>query len=431
MNYFETETGKHIEELYDNTDDMMKKIKATNIVKTLITNNGTINDEFFEIKDVFTAQDFVPFIPNTITQIVREAREPELLIVPNLFKKVNVKKGRAINIVTVDTSAIEAGEISDFQKDWPITNINRAMTGEQIYFDVTTHGLIIQFSDEVIDDSEWDILNLWLEAAGKALARHKEQYAIRLLNEAGKNEPIYDNMNPNNSEKGTTTGRNIAGAFNGSMTLVDLFQMFAYMILRGFTPDTIIMHPLAWAMFATDPEMKETVVNGVRLPEGNPAPGWETGFGGFGLRTKATGTQEEGPSPWVWSLNPWGASFQVKPKNMPVPFKILVSPYMWLGTVASANEDSIIGKPLTHLYMADSSACGALIQKEDVKTNDWTDPLSEIRFLKIWEKWGMAVFEQGKGIVAARNIVVDRNYAFTNVNQASLSAPGNNPIVTG
>ena len=428
---FDTDFGKHIEDLYDQTDEVVRKMKGIDIATTLIKNNGIINDEHFEIKDVFTSEDLSPFIPAAITKIVREAKEPELLIVPNLFKKVNVKKGRAINVISVDTSAVEAGEISDFQKDWPIVNINRAATGEQIFFDVSTHGLIIQFSDEVIDDSEWDILNLWLEAAGKALARHKEQYAIRLLNEAGKNEPIFDNANPSASEKGVTTGLNVAGSYNGSLTLVDLFQMFAYMILRGFTPDTLIMHPLAWAMFVTDPEMKEVVTVGLnKLPEGSPAPGWPTGFGGFGLRTKATGN-EEGASPWVWTLNPWGASFQVKPKGMPVPFKILVSPYMWLGTVGSANEASIVGKPVTHLYMADSSACGALLQKQDVTTTDWKDPLSEIRFLKIWEKWGMAVFQQGKGLVAARNIVIDKNYNFTNVNQVSVSTPPTNPIVTG
>ena len=58
---------------------------------------------------------------------------------------------------------------------------------------------------------------------------------------------VFDNASPTTTadpnEYGTTTGRDITGAFNGSMTLNDIFDMYAFMAMRGFIPDTLIMHP--------------------------------------------------------------------------------------------------------------------------------------------------------------------------------------------
>ena len=39
--------------------------------------------------------------------------------------------------------------------------------------------------------------------------------------------------------KGVTTGRNYKGVLNGSMTVDDVFDMYAAVLLNGFVPDTL------------------------------------------------------------------------------------------------------------------------------------------------------------------------------------------------
>jgi hypothetical protein len=50
---------------------------------------------------------------------------------------------------------------------------------------VLKHGLMVRVTDEVIEDSQWDVLGMWLRAAGRALARHKEKVGYQMLDEFG------------------------------------------------------------------------------------------------------------------------------------------------------------------------------------------------------------------------------------------------------
>ena len=98
---------------------------------------------------------------------------------------------------------------------------------------------------------------MWLRAAGRALARHKEVWGAKLINEMGMT--IFDNVTPGSVEDptqyGSLTGRDITGAFNGSMTLNDIFDLYAWLVMRGFTPDTMILHPLRLAASTGDSEV--------------------------------------------------------------------------------------------------------------------------------------------------------------------------------
>ena len=227
---------------------------------------------------------------------------------------------------------------------------------------------------------------------------------------------------------GALTGRDIAGDPNGSMTLNDIMDLYTFLFMRGFIPDTILMHPLAWKVFSTDPEVREIVLKGAvltsrRLPNGGPAQGWPTGHGGLGLRTKATGTTGASSagtslstsSPFVATLNPLNATFNVAPGFLPSPMMVLVSPFVpFVSSVAS------IGKPTTSVIMADSSNCGILALRDPVSMEEFADPARDIRSMKIRERYGMNVVEQGKSIAIAKNVVIDRNYVFENTNMQTL-----------
>jgi len=422
----------------------------------MFTNNGYIADsesplgfrgdnngipQRMVMNDLLTLPDMTRFIPIVIQTVVREALEPNPLIVPNCFQTINAPTGRVVQIGAV--GAMAAGIVPE-TGEYPTQDLDLD-GGDMVSVSIQKHGLMVRVTDEVVEESQWDIVGMWLRAAGRALARHKETFAYRLLNEMG--QTVFDNRTPSGTvdplRYGTLSGRDLSGTPNGSMNLNDVFDMYAYLVMRGFTPDTLIMHPLAWSTFMTDPEMREIVVKGAtlatnRLPNGTFSPGWGTSHEGRGLRTTATGAGSSagygggpdavlgkiGANPWVASLNPLAASFNIQPNYLPSPLKVLVSPYTPYtasGTTISSGTPSVSRTlPITNIAMLDSSNCGILIQRTPVSTEEFDDPLHDIRAIKIMEKWGMQLLEQGKAVAVARDVVIARNYVFENSNAQSL-----------
>ena len=111
-----------------------------------------------------------------------------------------------------------------------------------------------------------------------------------LLGEMGITVFNNDQSGTDTGEEGSCSGRDISGSGNGTMTLHDIFDMYSYLAIRGFSPDHLVMHPLAWKMFMIDPEVREIIMNGAvlstrSLPNGGPNKNWPTGHGGYGHRS--------------------------------------------------------------------------------------------------------------------------------------------------
>jgi len=50
--------------------------------------------------------------------------------------------------------------------------------------------------------------------------------------------------------------------------------------------------------------------------------------------------------------------------------------------------------------------------------------------MKIKERWGMALLAQGKGVAVAKNVVIEDNYTFENMNSATLDSQGTGAITS-
>ena len=430
-----------------------KQAHAQKLIYDIFTNNGVVgvetedrdklslqfdfNDVFKidsvmktegldEFKDVFFTEDLTRFIGTTVTSIVQEAVEPELLVVPNLFKSIAYEgPGRTVEIGGV--GALHAAEVPEGQ-EYPEADFSYG-DGYIIQLGIAKHGLKLRITQEVIDDNLFDVFGMWLQMAGRALARHKEEYGIMLLNDMG--ITVADNGQANDdTELGHMSGRDIAGAFNGTMTANDIFDMWVYGYLRGFNYDTLLMNPLAWKVFMNDDKAREIFFsNGViasnRQPDGSGASTFGAGFGGLGYKSDPygndynnLGTGLAGPNPFTQNLNPLGASFNIAPKYLPSPLKIIVSPHVGYGS------STVGGKAVkvTDIMMADSQNAGLLMTKEGISMDEWADPERDIRSMKIKERWGMALLAQGKGVAVAKNVVIADNYQFENSNTASLAA---------
>jgi hypothetical protein len=398
--------------------------------KDLFTLGNAIESSDVELdtKDLMTSTDLTRMIGTQITKIVEEAIEPDLLVIPNLFQEVNYSgPGRSIEIGGM--GAFHAGEVGE-GTEYPEQDFNYA-EGDMVAVGISKHGLKVTVTEEVLEDNLFDVFGLWMRMAGRALARHKEISALKLINEFG--YTVFDNAAPTDSEKGVVTGRGIDGAQNGTMSVDDIFDMYTWMYMRGFVPDTIIINPLAWRVFMSDPEIREIILKGAtlaskRLPNGSGA-NRGTSHGGLGYRQGNTGVGLNDPklltgaNPFTTNLNPMGASWNIQPEYLPSPLKVIVSPYVSYRMLDSG--DTPASKPVTNIIMADSTRSGLLLTKDGVSIDKWDDPERDILAMKMKEKWGMALMEQGKGVAVARNIVVDKNYVFDNVNSKALAVLNN------
>lgn len=375
--------------------------------------------------DFVTETDIKPLLKRVISTILVEGIQPNLMVINNLFTYLPIGDGSEV----VELKSIEEIQVGYVAKggDFPTSSLSFDNIGSTIAAKVNKVGAQLIIDADVIRKNQFAIVSLWLREAGKALAKFKENVGINVINEMG--TVVYDNADPTNSALGVTTGRNIEGVANGSLTITDFQQLYTYLTLRGFKPDTLLVNPLAWQVLALDPLMREIVLKNAVVapnvfPMGNPAGGFVDPHSGRGYRTYATGTAE-GSSADTMGLTPVGASFYLPASTyLPTPVKVLVS---HLVPYSEITEGS--GKYKTNIIMADSSQCGVLYQEGDTVTNEGFEYKNDTYFVNIYEKYGTGIWAQGKGIALAKNIAVEQNYVFENANSQKLTEIDKNTAI--
>ena len=166
-------------------------------------------DNRVTIKEAFGSSDAAALFPKVISRTLREAAEPQLLVTP-LLSTVRLGKGRSLEFPAVN--AIQAAEIPEGQ-EYPEQALAFA---KQIEGKVSKKGVKLAFTEEVIADSLWDIVGLHVRAAGRAMARLKEQIALSRFKDAA--TIVFDNDSGSYDD---TTGRGIDGAYNSTVTWED------------------------------------------------------------------------------------------------------------------------------------------------------------------------------------------------------------------
>ena len=59
--------------------------------------------------------------------------------------------------------------------------------------------------------------------------------------------------------------------------------------------------------------------------------------------------------------------------------------------------------------MLDSKELGALVVAEDPTTEEWVDMARDIRKVKIRERYGIALYNEGNSVSVAQNISIEPN----------------------
>lgn len=390
---------------------MSVEIKDSADLSWLWQNNGKdpLSDRNVTLKDALSVPNAPLMFPKVISNIVKEAAEP-LLVGTSLLQRINYSFGQ--NITFPAMGALEAADIAEGQ-EYPERSL--AVGGATVTASVGKSGLAVKVTEEMIRYSQWDVIGMHLRAAGRALARHKEVKIFNYIRSMG--TPVFDNLAPTESINGVMTGRDLQGNPNGAVTMDDVFDSYAHILMQGFMCNTVLMHPLTWTMFVKDAQLRAFVqANGggtfFATWTGNPAgrAAWDnSGQGGLGvsggqtINPGQTSTGQSSPSGLAASsllqypqdIN----SAPVLPSYLNVPFRIIVSPFVPFDP----------RRKLTDIYMFDSNELGVLFVDEEVTTEQFNDPARDMQKIKLRERYGIGILNEGHAIAVMRNVHVVPN----------------------
>lgn len=387
---------------------MKYEIKDANELHWIWSNNGMIPDgdgERLEVNDALATSHAGMLFPKVINRIVKEAAEP-VLIGTSLLTEIQWKYGQAVSFPALGAlSAFDIPEGGEFPE------VNLDMGGGTVTASVSKVGMAMKFTEEMLKYSQYDVMAMHLRAAGRAMARHKEKKIFNFIRAMG--TTCFDNLVPSRSMFGVTTGRNMHGQANGSLTIDDLFDAWGQGVTQGYTPNTMLVHPLTWVMFVKDPVLRAFALQnggGVFLASwtGNPAgkAPWSSRMGVSGGQNVTPGTTPTGGSS-PHSLTPTNllgypqniTSAPKLPSHWNVPLLIIVSPFVFFNP----------RQRITDIYLFDRSELGALLVDEAVTTQKWEEPAREIMKVKLRERYGVAIFGEGQPIVKLANVFVRPN----------------------
>jgi len=365
-------------------------------------------DHTKEMRDNFST-DHPLLIPRVISEVVKEAIEPSVTLTP-LLQRINYSHGTQLTFPAM--GAIAAADIPE-GGEYPERSLDFA---GQVVATIGKSGVAVKMTEEMIRYSLYDVMSMHLRAAGRALIRHKEQKVADLITtNAGGTNILFDNTSTGGSVI-NTSGRDSIGAYNGGLTLDDVFKAYAIMINRGFTPNALIMNPFGWQVFANEGLQRLFgFQNGGDLwgrLQGAPgaASQWKNG-GMNGLLQNSTVSNPENLATTMVDV----------PGVFPYPFRIVVTPYMPYDSTTNTVD----------IVMCDLNELGVMVVDEDVVTEAFDDPARDIRKVKLRERYGLGTMNNGQGTGLIKGVFCGRTFDFGTNIQTTITATGMTDPLTG
>ena len=359
-------------------DGAKERIKMEDLFRKDVELTSQMRDNF--------STDHPLLLPRTISTIAREAIEPNLVLT-GLLQRISFSNGTRI-VFPSWGGAMQAADLAEGE-EYPEGSMELA---GQVEATIGKSGIALKVTEETIRYSLYDVVSMQVRAAGRAMARLKEKKAADLIT-ADYGTTVIDNTS---TAYRSSTGRDAAGAYNGTLTLDDMFAAYAIMVDRGFTPNTLIMHPFAWQIFA-----QEGIARAFGFENGMAAMMWQMQQGSVG---NAPGWRTGGLNQNTYVSQPQqlASTFTNVPSPFPTSFRIVVSPYMPYNATTLR----------TDIVLCDSNELGLLVVDEELTTDEWTDPARDIKKIKMRERYGMAVMNDGRGIGLMKGIRVGKSFDF-------------------
>lgn len=372
-------------------------------VKNIFLNDGfdVTSGKRIELKDILNTSNAAPLLPKVMVSLIKEAQEP-LLVGTGLLDTIPYKPYTIISMPSVGAMSAD-----DIPEGGPYPEHSPNLGGATVTATVGKVGMAFGFTEEMLRYSDFNLMGLYMRAAGRAMARHKESKIFRHILSIG--ITAFDNADPTSSLYGVTHGRDLDGSANGSMIMDDLFDMIAAGMHNGYQFDSLLVHPLTWLMWVKDPVMRAfALCNG----SGTFFQGWQgrvavqdpwnnggrTGISNGRDIVPGSSATGEDASP-VTDYSQVMTSAPSTPSYFGFPFRIVVSPFMPFDP----------NTMLTDVVMFQSGSLGGLVVDEGLTTEEWNDPRVDIRKIKLRERYGIVMYDEGQGVMVARNVKVVPN----------------------
>lgn len=360
--------------------------KTLDLTEKMIRNiYGDYSKGSATIREALMSTDTVRLIPKVIEGQLREAAEPEYLA-SKFMNIIHVEGNNSAVYVVPVVGEIFASEVTEGGRyNEQNLDFNTVENG-QLEIRVKKYGLKVTISEEAIQDSSWDIYGINVRKMGRAMARLKEENCFNAFSNHG--HILFDNDKREQFPEAGTTGRDADGSYNDTLSVEDFLDLVLALMGNNRVPTDIIMHPLTWVIFARN----SMIGNGLTFGAfgGNQVHPWGATQGTPGF---AGLSSEEGPQKLIMRPD------QVQ-NRLPVPLAINFSPFVRFDKL----------KKRFDMYCIDRSEVGVIVEREGLSTDDWNDPERDMRMLKVKERYGVGILDNGKGITVARNIAVAPTY---------------------
>ena len=394
------------------TDEQITALQIADemdVFRSAFKNNGAVTGELdkngspvrLSFADAITSTSHPIAFKRVIEELVIEGVEPNLIG----HKLLTTMNWYGMNTEMVKFRTYGAMEDIDFSMGEGMEYPELSLTGTsgQVTAQVGKFGAAVSITEEEKTNSNWDVIGLHIRELGRAMARDKEKRIFNMINNSG--YVLIDNAEPDKSEIGRSTGRDLSGAGNGSFTADDMYEMYAKMLEHGFKPNVILCHPMAWAAFLKDPIMREHALHGGGGLGNwfNTMPTSNIGQGKFIPQAWKNATKLSGPTPFS-PTQVEREGTQSSTFNFPSYF-----PGAGLTIIPSPHVPFDAEKRTHSIIMLDTNEVGALIQIEPPTFKGWDDHPRDISKVRIRERYALAVFNDGAAIGIAKNISLDHN----------------------
>jgi hypothetical protein len=393
-----------------------------------------------ELKDFLSQRDFPMIMGPAIEVVMRQYSRVPTPVSDSIFPTIPYDgMARKINIKSI--GVIEPEEVGDGEP-YPEVGSSIMDRAWMMELGIKKYGLKVGYEQELINSDNWGLLGLIYGQIYDGFKINRERRCIRVLNNMG--TTIINNKTVSAGiEQRHTTGRGIDGSFNGALGLDDVTAGFTYGYMRGYNYSIMLIHPFAWRMFISNPELSEVFAKSAApMPMGSGAPGFDGPFGeAFGYKLSHLGGQNPtggqyaangsvdpilgklGIGMGTNTLTPYYSSFNLSPNGLfPGSMRVILTPHV------PFVQDTTTKKYITNVYMIDPTKTGIILGDRGPVTDEWSDKEREITYTKFRMRDAISMTHQGRGVAVFRNIVIDRSYVFNNVNQVQLPPMGTGNI---
>lgn len=367
-------------------EKITESVKKYDMMKDMVgkLNKQNLSDKHFSIKETIMTTDVVNLVPRIIESKMIEAEDTQSVISP-FFTKVQAGNTNGTVVVPIigELQAHEVAEGGAYNDE--AVEIN-TLEYNSIEVRPKKIGLKVTLSEEVIMDSYWDIMEANLSRIGGAMARYKDEWCAREFSEHG--HVVFDNALAAQNPDAATTGLGEDSLPNNTLSVEDFMSMCLALMANDKTPTDVIMHPLCWLVFARNAMVGQGLTFGAMGAMNVNPFGTTQGTGGFAGLSNNMGPQQ-------FVLNESQARF-----NLPMPINVILSPRVKFDKQNKTFD----------MYVIDRNNIGAIVQREDLSVEKWTNPEIDVRIIKAKERYGIGIMDNGKGIAVAKNISAMPSY---------------------